>query len=472
MPSNWSRSPEALHKTYISNTEAFYKVAGRGLSGELDKFMSACAVQLWKHSGSVTQAHVDAANRLFSKGAVMPRWLLWELTSAVCDSGDFMPPLFFWSLTEEDASAGTDYSRIFIRMLTNILLCLAAVDDDVSFAEAEYITLCCEKLEAICDSAGVKRGKRALDATEFVTSGEASFTSKNPVSAAGSAIGEKTSEKAAAQEAAEKPDFDALMEQLDALVGLADIKKDVKSLINLMKVRRLRQEAELPIPPMSLHLVFMGNPGTGKTTIARILSGLYAAIGVLSKGQLVEVDRSGLVAGYVGQTALKTQEVIKSALGGVLFIDEAYALASGSDNDFGQEAIDTLLKAMEDHRDDLVVIVAGYNAPMDKFIGSNPGLQSRFNKYFYFEDYSGEELMHIFKSQCERHSYELSEDAKDYAKTLLSDLYENRDDNFGNGRDVRNIFEKMVVRQANRVSEIEAPDRSALISVLKDDLLL
>jgi SpoVK/Ycf46/Vps4 family AAA+-type ATPase len=187
------------------------------------------------------------------------------------------------------------------------------------------------------------------------------------------------------------------MAQLDALVGLENVKKDVKNLVNLMKVRKLRQENDLPVPPMSLHMVFMGNPGTGKTTVARLISSLYASIGVLSKGQLIEVDRSGLVAGYVGQTALKTQEVIKSALGGVLFIDEAYSLSSGGENDFGREAIETILKAMEDHRDDLVVIVAGYDEPMQKFLSSNPGLESRFNKYFYFQDYTGEQLMAIFK---------------------------------------------------------------------------
>lgn len=470
MPSNWKRSPEELHKTYIANTEAFYKIAGRGISGELDEFMTRCACQLWSHSGAVGQEHADAINQLYSKGSVMPKWLLWELTGKVCEKGEFMPPLFFWSLAEKDRAKGTDHSRVFVRMFTNILLTLAAVDDDVSFAEAEYITDCSDKLTAICDSGGVKKSKPALNAADFVTSGEPSFRDKNPAGASASSVGEKKEPAKSADTREEKPDFDALMAQLEGLVGLDHIKKDVKSLINLIKVRRLREQAGLPVANMSLHLVFMGNPGTGKTTVARILAGLYAAIGVLSKGQLVEVDRSGLVAGFVGQTALKTKEVIDSAMGGVLFIDEAYALASGGDNDFGREAIDTILKAMEDHRDDLVVIVAGYTEPMDQFIGSNPGLQSRFNKYFYFEDYNGRQLMSIFGGLCAKNGYVLSPEAEEYAAKYFEQLYENRDDNFGNGRDVRNTFEDILVRQANRLAALENPGKDALMLLTPEDM--
>lgn len=380
----------------------------------------------------------------------------------------FMPPVFFWDLAERDAKRGTEASRTFIRMLTNILLYLAAADDDVSYAEAEYITECGDKLSAICDTSGVKKSKEALNPLDFVTNMEPGFTEKHP--AAQQTSGGETAAPKPAQSEEEKPSLEELLAQLDALVGLDEVKKDVKSLINLMKVRKLRQENDLPVPPMSLHMVFLGNPGTGKTTVARLVGGLYAAIGVLSKGQLIEVDRSGLVAGYVGQTALKTQEVIKSALGGVLFIDEAYSLASGGENDFGREAIETILKAMEDHRDDLIVIVAGYNEPMTKFINSNPGLESRFNKYFYFPDYTGEQLMAIFRGQCKKNGYTLSADAESAALKLFDELYAERDDNFGNGRDVRNCFEDMVVRQSNRVAAMESSTRDDLMTILPEDL--
>ena len=248
------------------------------------------------------------------------------------------------------------------------------------------------------------------------------------------------------------------------------MKQDVRSLINLVKVRRLREENGLSVPPMSLHLVFMGNPGTGKTTVARLLARLYRAIGVLSKGQLVETDRSGLVAGYVGQTAIKTQEVISKAMGGVLFIDEAYSLTSQEGaNDFGKEAIEVLLKNMEDHRDDLIVIVAGYTELMGQFIHSNPGLESRFNKYFYFEDYTAEQLLSILESQCQRNSYRLDEKAKERAGEWLKEAYENRDENFGNARDVRNLFEQLVARQSDRVAAMESPTKDDLICITEAD---
>ena len=468
MPTTWSRSPEEFHKIYIANTEAFYRIGSSSLAEELDKFVTQCALGLWSRAGGVTQRHVDMANQIYSKNRPRPQWLLWTLTSSVCESEVFLPPVFYWDLAEGDAKRGTESSRTFIRMLTNILLYLAATDDDVTYAEAEYITECTDKLTAICDTSGVRKSREALNPLDYVTSGEPSFAEKHGLQTQSAGKEEKTVQTKAEEQP--KPSLEELMEQLDSLVGLDEVKKDVKSLVNLMKVRKLRQENGLPVPPMSLHMVFMGNPGTGKTTVARLISGLYAAIGVLSKGQLVEVDRSGLVAGYVGQTALKTQEVIKSALGGVLFIDEAYSLSSGGENDFGREAIETILKAMEDHRDDLIVIVAGYSGPMGEFLSSNPGLESRFNKYFHFPDYTGEQLMAIFSAQCEKNGYTLTEESEKAARELFDRLYEERNENFGNGRDVRNRFEDMIVRQSNRVAAMENPGKDDLMAVLPEDL--
>ena len=470
MPTTWNRSPEDFHKIYSANTDAFYRVGGIAMAKELDEFMTRCALGLWSRGGGITQRHVDMANQIYSRNQPQPKWMLWSLTSSVCESEVFLPPVFYWSLAENDAKRGTEASRTFIRMLTNILLYLAAVDDDVSYDEAAYITECTDKLTAVCDTSGVRKSREALNPLDYVTSSEPGFQEKHRLqeqTAGGENPKETDAEKQDAEE--KKPDFDELMAQIDSLVGLDDVKKDIKNLMNLVKVRRLRKENGLPIPPMSLHMVFMGNPGTGKTTVARIISGLYAAIGVLEKGQLIEVDRSGLVAGYVGQTALKTQEVIKSALGGVLFIDEAYSLASGGENDFGREAIETILKEMEDHRDELIVVVAGYDGPMEKFINSNPGLQSRFNKYFYFPDYNGEQLLYIFKGQCKKNGYALTEEAEAEAKAMFEELYENRGENFGNGRDVRNVFEDTVVRQSNRVAALDAPTKDDLMQLLPED---
>src|SRR5574344_1551900 len=258
---------------------------------------------------------------------------------------------------------------------------------------------------------------------------------------AGKETGDERAKKEAEPEALPPEKIEDLKAELDTYIGLGEIKREVNNLINMATVFRRRAEAGLPNTDFSLHMVFSGNPGTGKTTVARLMARIYHSLGILSKGQLVEVDRSGLVAGYVGQTAIKTTKVLDSAIGGVLFIDEAYALNGSAENDFGQEAIDTLLKAMEDHREDLVVIVAGYDGLMDEFIHSNPGLESRFNRYLHFDDYSVDEMLAILDLQLKKGQYALEDAARTAVRSYIEDS-NTSSIAFGNARGIRNIFEK------------------------------
>lgn len=258
--------------------------------------------------------------------------------------------------------------------------------------------------------------------------------------------------------------------ELETLIGLNSVKKEITSLINYVKIQQLRKSKGMKTSPISYHCVFTGNPGTGKTTVARIVAGIYKNLGILKKGHLIETDRSGLVAEYVGQTAVKTNRIIDSALDGVLFIDEAYSLISDSQNDYGKEAIATLLKRMEDDRDRLVVILAGYSKEMKDFIDSNPGLQSRFNRYIEFPDYSAEELNSIFALNLGKYEYYLTESARIYLLSTLREAVEQKDKNFGNGRFVRNLFEKVIENQANRLSREGIISTDILAKINEEDI--
>ena len=260
------------------------------------------------------------------------------------------------------------------------------------------------------------------------------------------------------------------MKELSSLIGLASVKDEINTLTNYIKVQKIRAEKGMKVSPVSYHCVFTGNPGTGKTTVARIVSKIYKELGVLKKGHLIETDRSGLVAEYVGQTAVKTNKIIDSALDGILFIDEAYSLVDGGNSDYGKEAIATLLKRMEDDRNRLIVILAGYTDDMTRFISANPGLQSRFNRYIEFPDYSAEELFRIFESSTGKYEYKLTEAAISTLKEALEKAVANKDKNFGNGRFVRNLFERVLENQANRISSTADITADSLATIEEEDI--
>lgn len=264
-----------------------------------------------------------------------------------------------------------------------------------------------------------------------------------------------------------------LMEELNALVGLETVKSKVNDLIVYQKVQKLRRENNLHSAKNTLHLAFTGNPGTGKTTVARIVGHIYKQIGLLSKGHFIEVSRTDLIAGYQGQTALKVKNVIERAKGGVLFIDEAYSITENDHSDsYGRECLTELTKALEDYRDDLVVIVAGYTEPMEKFFESNPGLKSRFNTFIEFPDYNADELKLILINMCKSNDYILSSEAQNLIEKHLVECVNSKDENFSNGRLIRNLYDDLVMNHARRVSSLSNPTKDDLSVITENDVIL
>ena len=332
------------------------------------------------------------------------------------------------------------------------------------------------KASGLAMTADQRRYRFALAEEAKSKAGKLRANSARPVGVGGGAAAERAGADASARsddDSGECEPLEDLLAQLDSLIGLAGVKEQVRANIDVIEARKRRSAFGLKNPEMSHHLVFTGNPGTGKTTVARLIAKIYRSMGLLKKGQLVETDRSGLVAGYVGQTAIKTKEVVDKALGGVLFIDEAYALApkEGGGSDFGTEAIETLLKAMEDNRDNLVVIVAGYPDLMEHFIQhTNPGLPSRFRNTIHFEDYSADDLVSIFKCIAGKSDYEPTSECLAAVREHYAAILDAPPRDFANARDARNLFEAAVEKQAKRLASKEAPTIDQLKALDKEDL--
>lgn len=355
------------------------------------------------------------------------------------------PSELFGVLTADDKRGGSANAYRYYELAMGIAHAVCALDSHPSRAELEQVDAFRSRLLRAMELEGLGLNQR-------------------PAASGGG----EPDERAKPPDLPPKRPLEEVMAELDALVGLKPVKTEIHLVADLITVQKLRESRGLPVVDTSLHLVFTGNPGTGKTTVGRLLAQIYRSLGVSRLGHLVETDRAGLVAGYVGQTATKASAVVDKALGGVLLVDEAYALARGDDRDFGQEAIDTLVKRMEDYRDDLVLIVAGYTEEMETFIESNPGLRSRFPKTIHFPDYSTDELVAIFKIFCEKAGYRCPPAAEARLRELLDACP--RDKGFGNARHARNLFEAAVGRHAGRVVDLKDVTDAQLTDLEPEDL--
>ena len=418
---------------------AFVDADGRHTDEELSAFISVFAARFDTVARAGNPPALRAAGLLAGKRTFL----------------DAPSPLFD-VLVQADRRSGTGHSWRYYLASVEIAHAVFALDAHPSHAELTSVERFRSMLLRTIDTAGVPRpgGPERDGGPE-----------RAPGTGGAAAVGEQAEPEEPLEPARPLED---LLAELDGLVGLAPVKAEVKLVTNLLRIEKLRTERGLKVVDHSRHLVFTGNPGTGKTTVARLLAQIYRTLGVAERGQLVETDRSGLVAGYIGQTAIKVKEMFTKALGGVLLIDEAHALARGQERDFGHEAIDMIVKLMEDHRDDVVVIVAGYPDEMVMFLDANPGLRSRFPKTIYFDDYSNEELLSIFEGMCAKSHYTPTEDAK--AKVLAYVAARPRDRGFGNARLIRNLFEAAVSAQASRVVELGEVSDAVLVALEAADI--
>lgn len=372
--------------------------------------------------------------------------LIFDLTQNQPQSEQFLLPSIVNRLDEEK---GTNYLGNTINAIYKFAQAIVKADGFTSLQDLDTLSRIWQQLHSYQKIANYQAGLASV--SNQISPSNSSKPSQSP------------------------DDLEQVLEQalseLNDLIGMENIKEEVRTLANFLKVQKIRVDRGLAKTSVSLHAVFCGPPGTGKTTVARLMSRIYQGLGFLSKGHLIETDRSGMVAGYVGQTAQKVDDLVDSALDGVLFIDEAYALVPGeSGRDFGQEAIDVLLKRMEDYRDRLVIIVAGYTDEMITFVESNPGLESRFNRYFYFNHYQPEELLAIFEKMCDKNHFKLASDAREKLRLVFEDLYVKREKTFGNARLVRNLFERIIERQANRLAVLASLSDETLTTILAEDI--
>ncbi len=462
---------QELHTNYQKAIQAFlgvYPFKTEGMSSLIDSYCRTCALYLWNGFSVDPTVCARGINEIYAEDRHKKVYTAAQVEKAfnTLSQKNYMLPVpnFFEKIAERDRSDGTNYSRKLASCLSLVFISFALIDGNVEAEEAKMITKLQQDLVSCCDDNRVAAYADMVDASDFVDQtipkrAENAHVSKRNV----------VKKKEAADGRVKKKQTDPI-DELNQLIGLSAVKLSINEMRDFAKIQQARKARGLPVSEMSYHLVFTGNPGTGKTTVARIVSQIYKNLGIVSNGHLVEVSAKDLVAGYVGQTAIKTGEVIERALGGVLFVDEAYALLDKTGQGYGREAIDTLLKEMEDHRDDLAVIIAGYPEPMEKFIRSNPGLKSRFNHFIHFDNYSDEELYAIFQALCQKNAYKTSEEASSIIRSHFSSVSKSAGDDFANARTVRNFFESVISKQATRISTEADPSTEVLSSIIEEDV--